>query len=53
VFLLQDLVEVLGQQPSTQGDLMNSVRNGIALVNGDGMGHTITGVNYSTSCATS
>ena len=53
MFLLQDLVEVLGQQPATQGDLMDGVRNGIALVNGDGMCYTITGINDSSSCATS
>ena len=53
MFLLQDLVEVLGQQPSTERDLMDGVRDGIALVNGDGVSHTVTGINDSTSCATS
>ena len=53
MFLLQDLVEILSKQPSTQGDLMDSVRNRVALVNWDGMGHSIAGINDSTSCATS
>ena len=53
VLLLQDLVEILGQLSSTEGDFVNGMRDGVAFIDRHGMGHTITGINNGSSRAPS
>ena len=49
--LSHDFHEVVGQVSSSQIETQDGVRKGVTLIDGDGVGDTVTNVEDETSCA--
>merc|ERR1719160_2426711 len=47
--LLEDLADVVGQVTTSKVDTLDGVRHGVTLVDGHGVGHTITAIHHDTS----
>merc|ERR1712159_846879 len=47
--LLEDLADVVGQVATSKVDTLDGVRHGVTLVDGHGVGHTITAIHHDTS----